>query len=224
MENAVRESTGYGFFLEEAVERHFADLNIKLLSGRHIQQNDANVFFVLEDYFNPLRNFYSCIYKLALVRAIGDRSIYFYLNFFDEGKGKLSDPSRSKTLTELQTIVGLALLDMYYSRYFDHPKIISWPDIQKEIMDGEHKLEYQRIFFENVGPVYSENAWAKAEKRFTNTIKSFDELGWVRRLSNQQEQLRFELQPSIHRIADLYAKELQDFVTFCEKHKNRIAE
>lgn len=224
MENAVSEKSGYDFFLEEAVEKYFADLNMKLLSGRHIQQDDFNVFSLLEDYFPQLKNFYLQIYGLDLVEATGDRSVYFYLNFFDGGRGRLSDPSRSKILTELQTIVGLSLLDMYYLRYFDHPKMISWADIRKEIEEGDHKLEYQRILFPEIRSTYSEGEWRVVKKSFINTIKSFDELGWVKKLSSQQEELAFELLPAIHRIAELYANELENFQAFSEKYKRRSEE
>jgi chromosome condensin MukBEF MukE localization factor len=224
MENATAEVKGYDFFTEDIVEKHFADLNIKLLSGRHIQQEDINAFLLLEDFYPDLRNFYRKIYQLDLVRDIGDQRAYFYLDFFDGGKGKLNDASRYRALTEMQTVTGLLLLDMYYSRYFEHPKVIMWSDIKQEIEEGDHKADYQRILFPEIRAAYSDAEWGTVEKRFKDVIQSFHLLGWVNRLSGQQEELLFEIRPSIHRMAVLYAAELENFTSFSENYKSRAEE
>ncbi|HAL82777.1 MAG TPA: hypothetical protein DCO83_11510 [Mucilaginibacter sp.] len=214
MENEHEEITDYTFLKENAVEKYFADLNIKLLSGRHIQNNEFGIFSVLEDYYEPLKGFYQQLYKLDLVKDQFDQAVYYYLNFFDTSKGKLSDQSRYRTLTEMQTITGLMLLDMYYTKYFDEVKVIQWIDIQYEIKDGDHKANYQRILFSEIRESYTENEWMQAEKKFKDAINSFDKLGWVNRHSGAQEELKFEINPCIHRIARLYEKELEDFDAF----------
>ena len=224
MENAASEVRGYDFFTEDIVEKHFADMNIKLLSGRHIQQEDVNAFLLLEDFYPDLRNFYQKIYQLDLVRDIADQRAYFYLDFFDGGKGKLTDASRHRTLTEMQTVTGLLLLDMYYSRYFEHPKMITWSDIKQEIEEGDHKTDYQRILFPEIRAGYSDAEWAMVDRRFREVIQSFHLLGWVNRLSGQQEELLFEIKPSIHRMAMLYAEELENFTSFSENYKSRAEE
>jgi chromosome condensin MukBEF MukE localization factor len=224
MENATPENDGYEFFAEEVVEKYFADLNIKLLSGRHIQQEDINAFSLLEDYYPNLKAFYQKIYQLDLVRDVGDQRPYFYLNFFDSGKGKLNDTSRYRVLTEMQTVTGLLLLDMYYSRYFDHPKVITWADIKQEIEEGEHKVDYQRILFPEMRAGYTEPEWQAVERRFREVIQSFHALGWVNKLSGQQEELLFEIKPSIHRMAELYSEELENFESFSENYKSRAEE
>jgi hypothetical protein len=224
MENEAPESHPYTFFEKEAVEKYFADLHLKLLSGRHIQQQDVNAFALLEDYFPQLKHFYAKVYSRDLVQDMADTSSYFYLDFFDSSREKLIDPSRYKMLTEFQTIVGLMLLDMYYSRYFQHPKNISWTDIRKEIEEGNHKLEYQQILFKEKRTDYTEGEWNIAIRHFNNVIRLFDALGWVKRLSGQQEELLFTIQPSIHRMAKLYSKELEDFETFAEQLKNKTQE
>jgi chromosome condensin MukBEF MukE localization factor len=224
MENGVSENHPYTFFEEESVEKYFADLHLKLLSGRHIQQQDANAFALLEDYYPQLKHFYARIYSRDLVQDIADTSVYFYLDFFESSREKLIDPSRYKPLTEFQTILGLMLLDMYYSRYFQHPKNISWTDIRKEIEEGDRKQEYQQLLFKERRSDYTEREWNFAIKRFTAVIQLFDDLGWVKKLSGQQEELLFTIQPSIHRMAKLYSKELEDFGTFAERYKNQTQE
>lgn len=224
MENRPDDAVYFTIFGEEEIEKHFADLNIKLLSGRHIQQDEVNIFSVLEDYYVQLRLFYQKIYKLELVLDTADRARYYYLNFFDTGRGKLGDSSRYRTLTEMQTITGLLLLNMYYSRYFENPKVIRWGDIKQEIEYGDHRTSYQRVLFPEMRPGYIESEWTTVEKKFKTAIQSFHELGWVNRLSNSQEDLHFEIRPSIHRMAKLYAYELEHFETFVQSYNTHEEE
>jgi chromosome condensin MukBEF MukE localization factor len=210
-----QENLSYNFLENTQVEKSFADLNIKLLSGRHIHNDEYALYSILEDYHNEFQIFYKRLYKLDLIKGLSDLSGYYYLDFFDAGKGRLSDQSRYKALTELQTITGLMLLDMYYSKYFDNPKEIKWADIKHEIEEGDQKENYQRLFFDTSrSGGFTGKEWAEIERKFKQTINSFNELGWVKKLSTQNDELHFEINPSIHRMAKLYEKELADFDTF----------
>lgn len=216
MENETTEqSPNYNFLEDERVERYFADLNLKLLSGRHIYSEDYNSFSLLEEWYSHFAAYYEKLYKLSLERDIFDQVAYYYLDFFSSGKGRLSDPSRTRMLTELQTVVGLILLDMYYVKYFDDPKIITWNDIQVELMEGENREHYRRIFFNSERADYTPTEWQNVERKFRLTINSFSELGWVERLSGQDE-LSFQINPAIHRFAKLYEQELSNFPDFAK--------
>lgn len=106
------------------------------------------------------------------------------------------------------------LLDMFYIKYFDERKIIYWHDIKQELESGENKEDYARIFFDSPRTSYTETEWINVEKRFNKTVNSFDDLGWVKKLSGQQEELAFEIKAAIHRMAKLYEKELSNFTEF----------
>jgi chromosome condensin MukBEF MukE localization factor len=222
MENEDPKNEDYSFLEEDRMKMYFADLNIKLLSGRHLQSDEYNLFTILGDYYDEFKSFYNNLYKLNLVRDTYDNSVYYYLDFFEGSKGKLTDPSRIKTLTEWQTVAGLMLLDMYYSRYFEDPKQIKWQDIKYEIEAGDKKETYQSLFFKSVRTGFTPNEWTEVEKKFRNTVQSFHELGWVNKVSGQNEELLFELKPSIHRIARLYEKELLNFQDFVSHFKTAL--
>lgn len=219
MENEDEKTADFRFLNEEAVQKYFADLNIKLLSGRHIQVGDYAVFSVLEDYYEEFRHFYGQLYAMDLCRKVFDQATYYYLNFFDAGRGKLGDPSRYRPITELQTVTGLLLLDMYFTRYFDPEKKITWTMIQEEIKSGDNRTALQRLLFQEPRTEYSDTEWQSAEKRFKTAISRFDMLGWVTQVSAGQEELCFVINPSIHRIAELYELELQDLEAFSQKVK-----
>lgn len=220
MENENYEISDYSFLTEENVEKHFADINILLLSGKHIDHKYYAEYTVLESYESQWRNFYSSLYRLNLVADISDRSRYYYLDFIENGKGKLSDTSRNKELTELQTLIGLTLLDMYYQKYFDEEKIIHWNDIKTQILESDHQEAYKRILFNDIRDSYDEKEWNAVENKFGKTIDSFDKLGWVEKQSGRNEELVFEIRPAIHRLTKLYQEELQNFESFSQQLKN----
>lgn len=220
MENENHEINDYTFLSEESVEKHFADINILLLSGKHIDHKYYLEYTVLESYESHWRNFYSRLYKLNLVADISNRSRYYYLDFTENGKGKLSDVSRNKEITELQTLIGLTLLDMYYQKYFDEEKIIYWNDIKIQILESDHQNAYKRILFNDIRDSYDEKEWSTVENKFGKTIDSFDKLGWVQKQSGRNEELVFEIRPAIHRLAKLYQEELQNFESFSQQLKN----
>lgn len=220
MENENYEINDYSFLSEESVEKYFADINILLLSGKHIDHKYYAEYIVLESYESQWRNFYSSLYRLNLVADISDRSRYYYLDFTENGKGKLSDASRNKELTELQTLIGLTLLDMYYQKYFDEEKIIYWNDIKTQILESDHQEAYKRILFNDIRESYDEKEWSTVENKFGKTIDSFDKLGWVEKQSARNEELVFEIRPAIHRLTKLYQEELQNFELFSQQLKN----
>ena len=193
MENENHEINDYSFLIEETVEKHFADINILLLSGKHIDNRYYTEYTVLENYEQQWRSFYSNLYRLNLIADISDRSRYYYLDFMENGKGKLSDASRNKELTELQTLIGLTLLDMYYQKYFDEEKIIYWNDIKTQILDSDHQDAYKRILFNDIRASYDEREWNEVHTKFSKTIENFDRLGWVEKQSGRNEDLVFEI-------------------------------
>jgi len=89
MENENYEISNYSFLTEESVEKHFADINIMLLSGKHIDHKYYAEYTVLESYELHWKNFYSNLYRLNLVADISDRSRYYYLDFTENGKGTI---------------------------------------------------------------------------------------------------------------------------------------
>ena len=220
MENQDNERINYDFLSEDDVQKSFADLHSCLLSGKHICIDDYTLFSLLEKYEKKWKFIYRSLYGMNLVETIFDRQAYFYLDFFDFDKGKLGDPSRSHQLTEIQTITGLVLLDIYYHQYFDEKKVIYWADIQNQIKDGEYHEQYKKLLFGVIRDSYSEQEWLNVEKKFRNTINSFNRFGWVSVMPEQGKDLVFEIKPAIFRLSKLYEVELSDFDNFATRLTN----
>lgn len=224
MENHSNKNIDYSFLLEEDVQRNFADLHTCLLSGKHVCFTEDYTFYsLLEKYEAHWKFFYRNLYGLNLADDTFDQQVYYYLDFFDSDRGKLNDSSRSRQLTELQTIIGLVLLDMYYHRYFNERKIIYWPDIKRMIEDSEFREQYQKLLFRVIRPSYTEQEWSRVERLFNETITIFAKLGWVLKMSGQGEELIFEIKPAIFRMAKIYEQELSDLDVLIEKLNNTTA-
>ncbi len=212
------------------LKKNFADLHDALRSGRHIQSSDGIWYEILrkKDNFESLKTFYEEIYIVDLKEDIKG---YFYIDFFEGSKGKLSDTYLHNVIKKLdgwQHLVGVMLLKMFYEKWYDNDKIITWEDIYLEIIDKEYYAQYQRILFgknrvraENL----DENEIDFASNKFFKAIIDFSKLGWVNILVSKnvkEENWQFRLNVSIHRFAELHQRDLDDIDTLMENATNKI--
>ncbi len=219
MENEHQESQQkrYAFLEDEKVKQYFADINIELLQGKHIQRDDYYPFQILSSNEPDFKIFYQSLYGLNLVRDKKDNATYFYLDFPEEGKGKLSSSTRHRELTEFQTILAIALMNMYYERYFEHTKQITWNDLKKEILEGEYAANYQRIFFKEQRDNFTDLEWEEVKTKIKRVLNSFSALGWIEMQPQDDIEISFILKPAINRFAKLYSSELENFEDFAKK-------
>jgi len=222
MEGENNDITSYEFLFDRRVEKHFADINLMLLSGKHIDEEYYVAFSLLEEKANQWTQFYKNLYNLNLVFDKFDGHPYYYLDFFDTVKGKLADNSRHRELTEVQTLIGLMLLDIYYKRFFDEHKIVRWGDLRTIILEGEQQDAYKRILFSEAraSNTYDPREWGIVHRKMNAAIDLFDKIGWVKKqVPSYEEVPDFEIKPSINRLAKMYEHELLDFETFVSELK-----
>lgn len=222
MEDENNDIASYGFLFDERVEKHFADINIMLLSGKHIDEKYYTAFSLLEDKPEQWTQFYKNLYNLNLVVDRFDGHPYFYLDFFDTTKGKFTDHSRHRELTETQTLIGLMLLDIYYKRFFDEHKIVRWVELRNIILEGEQQDAYKRILFNEVraSNTYDAREWGNIHRKMNAVIDLFDKIGWVEKQTYSSEEVPdFEIKPAINRLAKMYEHELLNFETFVSELK-----
>lgn len=215
----------YNYLQKDEFQRHFADLNIELLRGGHIQDDNYYLFDLLRKFPNELNHYYKSFYNLELAKETKDNTTFYYLDFIGESKGRLSPTSRNKELSENQTIVGIMLLSMYYDRYFEKPKNIVFEDIKKEITDGEHSTLYKILLFKEKRESYSESEWGRVVKMLKSTIRDFEKMGWVKRLNSENpEGIAFTIKESIYRFQKLYENEIANFETFVNEYRKQKEE
>ncbi|MBC3844961.1 MULTISPECIES: condensin complex protein MksE [Winogradskyella] len=223
-ENNKKIKHNFTFLENSDVQEHFADLNIELLSGRHIQKDRFYLYKLLKDYYNELSFYYEKLYGLELIIETRENSKYYYVDYPEDSKGALSHTSRHKKLTPKQTLVGIILLNMYYEKYFENKKEVRFVDIKKEIKESDNNILYKKLFFNKVQDDYTEGDWSiKVIKPFKSVLRDFNKLGWITNLGIEDgEEIHFELREPIIRFQKLYEDEITNFTQFSEKYLSQI--
>lgn len=217
MANDGNESLGlpslYSFLATPEIKMRFAKLNGKLLRGRHIQANTDPVDYNLLNqfnYFDNFRFFYQQLYNLELhKRNFGGIEACFYLDFSDNGYNELTGPNKPIPLTPTQTKFGLMILNMFYEKFFERTKQVTWSEIEEIIMHSERQEDYKRVFFGSVRDNYSSSERGRLRSLFCQMTKRFDELGWIS-ANNLEGDFNFIINVSIRRLEDMYKEELKN--------------
>jgi len=210
----------YSFLTHHNVQSHFADLNIALLSGRHIQTGEGYLFKLVNSYSDEFRNFYRTLYGLELSKGRVENMDYFYLDFPEEGRGKLNTSERFREMTPWEAIIGLMLLNMYYDRTFEMTKTINWPTITKEIMESDMTSLYKKAFFNNtIRDNYTDSEWKNIHEKFKRVLRTFDRWGWIKLQPSDggEDDPVFVIRDSIDRFGKLYNYEISQFDHFVDQ-------
>src|SRR5258708_5548390 len=146
MEN---ENANYPFLNSEQAKKYFADADIALKQGRHIQDfgTDIRLFsFVDEFYEKGLEEYYKQFFGMNLVSDKSDNGKFYYLDFPEDGKGKFGKENRSKELEDDKVIFAILFLNLYKEKFFEQ-KEFHWQDLEQTFKEGEHKELWQNILF-----------------------------------------------------------------------------
>tara|TARA_R110001606_G_scaffold86598_4_gene196015 strand:+ start:6843 stop:7535 length:693 start_codon:yes stop_codon:yes gene_type:complete len=217
----MKNNNSFAFLNNSEVEKHFANLNIELLRGTHIDESHYYYFLLLENYFNELKDYYLSLYRLKLDKKTFENKTYYFLNFFLESKGVLSATARHKELSPIQTITAITLLNMYYERQFEKYKIVSFLEIREKIEQSEFGHLYRKAFFKNSNrKTYSSKEWSTVKTNIKNVITDFEQLGWVEKVTILNENdFNFVLKHTIHRFQLLYEYEIKNLGEFLKSLK-----
>ena len=201
MEN---ENANYQFLNSDRAEKYFADADITLKQGKHLQNygNDSRIFSFVDEYFEKgLQEYYLRFFKMNLVRGTNDNQKFYYLDFPDDGKGKLGKENRSKELESDKVIFAILLLNMFNHKFFEN-KEIEWMELDQTFKEGEHKELWQKLLFGKIKNNYTPTEEQSVKEKVKSILKDLEKLGWVE-IKNLDE-VKFEIMPSIERISRLY--------------------
>jgi hypothetical protein len=213
-------TANFAFLNHRDVQAHFADLNIALLGGRHIQTGEGYQFTLVNTYPEEFRHFYRTLYGLELHQARAENIDYFYLDFPDEGKGRLNTSDRFREMTAWETLFALMFLNMYYDRFFEKTKVVTWPVLRREIEEGDLAHLYRKAFFNSTHrEILSDQEVKSLSEMLKRVLKNFERWGWVKILPLEEAdgELAFEIRESIDRLGKLYNYEISDFDQFIKQ-------
>lgn len=207
MEN---EDFTYSFLTSEQAIKYFADVDYNLKNGRHIQDfgTDHKLFSYLEEFYDKgLKEYYADLFGMLLVCEDADQERYYYLDFPENGKGKLGRENRSKELEDSHLIFAILLLNLYKEKFFEK-KEIKWAELEQVFKESEHKDIWQTWLYVKVKNNYSPNEETAAINKIIKILKSFEDLGWVNIINT--EPMHFEILPAINRISHMYREIIED--------------
>ncbi len=178
----------------------FANTDFQLRSGMHIQDYklQSRNFHFIEDNFPQLLSFYERIYqaKLSYYQSINGK--FYYLDYFDEVKSKLSKES----LKPKHTLFAIFLYMLH--RVEKRFSITLSKQELVEVLNTHHKIKphIHRLF---LGAVKEDTSPTQNTLyRWVNeSLRELEKLGWIETLAEDSEQ--FEILPAFERIALIYA-------------------
>jgi chromosome condensin MukBEF MukE localization factor len=178
----------------------FANTDFQLRSGMHIQDHktQSRNFHFIEENFPDLYPFYIRMYqaKLSFYQSINGK--FYYLDFIDEVKSKLSKES----LKPKHTLFAIFLymlhrIEKRFSITLSKQELV-------DVLNSHHKIKphIHRLFLgaekEDTSPTQN------TLYRWVNeSLRELEKLGWVETLEEDSEQ--FEILPAFERIALIYA-------------------
>ncbi len=218
MEGNNTEQLSFGFFSDAQMQKHFAELNIELLRGRHIMPSHPSLFALLDEHYRNLEYYYITLYGLKLEKRTHDNTTYFYLEFPLAGKGRLSNTNLYDELDAKTTIVACILSNLYFSNYFSYDKKFQWEEIKYEIEHGEHREAYQQLFFNDIRSEYTEREWDQARKHFGAVINFFHRIGLIEK-EDSEDNIHFTILPTIHHFIEMYKNEIENIDEFLKEIK-----
>lgn len=216
MENA---NTEYQFLNSEDAMKYFADADIALKQGRHIQNfgNDTNIFYFIDEYFDKgLEDYYVNFWWMNLIKDSNDNERFYYLDFPEGSRAKFGKENRYKELEGDRMIFAILLLNLYNEKFFEE-KEISWQELEQIFKESENKNLWKKLLFgkdkENYTPAEEQNVKDKVRR----ILSDFEKLGWI--IMKNEDEMQFEILPSIARISKLYADVINNIETI-EKYLN----
>ena len=219
MESHDTEQDGFGFLNNSQVQRHFAELNIELLRGRHIMQSQPALYALLDEFCEPhLQHYYQALYGLQLEKRTHDGVTYFYLEFPQVGKGRLTNPNLYAEMDARTTLVACILANLYFSNFFSYDKKFQWEELKYDIEHGENREAYQRLLFGELRNDYTDKEWEQVKGQFRTAINFFHRIGLVEK-EDADDTIHFTILPTIHRFIEMYQNEMKDIQSFLNELK-----
>ncbi|MEI6852007.1 MAG: hypothetical protein WCL06_04155, partial [Bacteroidota bacterium] len=175
MENA---NQSFPFLNTEQAKKYFAEADIVLKQGRHIQDygNDIRIFSFVDEYYDKgLDEYYKEFFGMNLVRDNSDNGKFYYLDFPEDGKGKLGKENRSKELESEKVIFAILFLNLYKEKFFEQ-KEFQWQELEQIFKESEHKDLWQAILYGKIKQNYTIKEEQDVKDKVRRILSDFEKL------------------------------------------------
>lgn len=207
MENEI---TSFEFLNTEKARKYFADADWVLKQGRHLQDfgDDHRLFLFVDEYYDRgLASYYESLYGVLLRREESDRDRYYYLDFPDEGRGKLGKDNRFRELEDSRVVFALLLLNMYREKFFESKEVTA-AELEHLFRESEQKDLWMMLLYGKIKHNYSPEEEEEVRVKIRGILRDFERLAWINIIAIDEP--RFEILPAIDRVAKLYGDVIND--------------
>jgi hypothetical protein len=194
-------------------EENFANCDIALRSGRHIQNHhhEVRLYDYISTYFRELGYYYFKLMGLELKFGEFQDNRYFYLDFTGDSKGKYGG-NRSDKLSPKYTLFGLLLLKIHRLENHFGKGEINVAKLQERLKNETNA--YREDIYRLFGRVSGKNTATEFDETsidtwIDNSLSKFSELGWI--YYETETEGNFSILPSFNRLFELYFREIKDF-------------
>ncbi len=178
----------------------FAYADQQLRSGVHIQnyKSQTRIYQFIEDNYPELYSFYERVYKARLTYYKSIYGKFYFLDYFDEVKSKLSKESlKQKHILFAIFLYTLHRVEKRFSTTLSKQELLEVLNNHPKIKSHIHRLFLGEIKEETTTTQTTLYKWVN------DGLRELEKLGWVQTLEEDNEQ--FELLPAFERIALIYA-------------------
>lgn len=202
----------YSFLNNKKAKSIFAKLDYTLRSGIHIQREyplNVNLYRFLNESENyeSLKDYYKDFFNLNLIKEGSDFNNYYYLNFNEDGKGKLSSDNRDYLKSEY-IIIGMLFLKMYkLDGNIELDSVSEFTTLLYEEYE-EQKNALRKLINDNSSDKSTDLSDQRFETVITKSFEKFGDLGWLM-WEREDEKDKFKVMPSFERLRINYQPQIE---------------
>lgn len=195
-------------------EENFANCDIALRNGRHIQNHyhEAGMYDYIATYFEELGYLYLKLFGLQLRYGEYHDERYYFLDFTGDSKGKYGG-TRSDRLSARHTLFGLLLLKIHRLENQFGKDDIDLAKLKDRLKNenNTYRDDIYRLFAKvSTKGGATEPDESNIDTWIDNSLAKFGELGWVY-FDQDDNRGRFTILPSFNRLFDIYLQEIKEF-------------
>lgn len=202
----------YSFLNNKKAKSIFAKLDYTLRSGIHIQREyplNVNLYRFLNEAENyeSLKDYYKDFFNLNLIKEGSDFNNYYYLNFNEDGKGKVPSDNRDYLKSEY-IIIGMLFLKMYkLDGNIELDSVSEFTTLLYEEYE-EQKNALRKLINDNSSDKSTDLSDQRFETVITKSFEKFGDLGWLM-WEREDEKDKFKVMPSFERLRINYQPQIE---------------
>ncbi|MDR6299409.1 condensin complex protein MksE [Mesonia maritima] len=213
----------YSFLNNKRAKGIFAKLDYTLRSGIHIQREyplNVNLYRFLNESENyeSLKDYYKDFFNLNLIKEGSDFNNYYYLNFNEDGKGKVPSENRDYLKSEY-IIIGMLFLKMYkLDGNIELDSVSEFTTLLYEEYE-EQKNALRKLINDNSSDKSTDLSDQRFETVITKSFEKFGDLGWLM-WEKEDEKDKFKVMPSFERLRINYQPQIESIDDLIKEMKD----